>query len=200
MSVVAARVYKDVIVMSADSIMCNGWSKSTNTNFVKINAINEMVLGGCGTAEEMSLMWHYMNTHKPTNATEKEVLNFIIEFSKWKKDLTGNGCVDNVYLLVYDGHLFKIQSMFVYEINNYCAIGAGEDFSNTALHLGHSPSKAVKVACDLCCFVSEPIIEYVIHKETGLVEKEKYIKQKWIMSSDDSDKQVTDLTTYHFEN
>jgi hypothetical protein len=50
--------------------------------------------------------------------------------------------------------------MFINEIKDFAAVGAGEDFANAALYLGHSPEEAVKVACELCCFVSEPIIKY----------------------------------------
>jgi len=50
--------------------------------------------------------------------------------------------------------------MFINEIKDFAAIGAGEDFANAALYLGHSPEEAVKVACELCCFVSEPIVKY----------------------------------------
>lgn len=165
MSVVAARVYDDKIVIAADSILTNGWSKSTNNNFTKMNKDNGMIIGGCGKAEELSLMWHYMSTHKPSEATEKEILNFIIEFSKWMNDLTGSSNINNTYLLAYEGHLFEIEDMFVFEINEYRAIGAGEDYSNAALYLGHTPKEAVKVACDLCCYVSEPIIEFVMYKD-----------------------------------
>ena len=55
--------------------------------------------------------------------------------------------------------------MFVHEISDYIAIGAGEQFANAALYLGHTPKEAVKVACDLSCYVSEPIIEYSMRKE-----------------------------------
>lgn len=119
MSVVAAKVYADRVTMAADSIMTKGWSK-TNNNFVKINEINDMIVGGCGLSQEVSLMWHYMTTHKPASATERDILDL--------------------------------------------AVGAGEDFANAALHLGHTPKEAVKVACDLCCYVCEPIIEYSMIK------------------------------------
>ncbi len=165
MSVVAAKVYTDRIVMAADSIIVSGWSKNPNNKFVKLNEINKMIVGGCGSAEEQSLMWHYMNTHKPESATEKDILSFIIEFSKWKNDFVGNNQINNVYLIAYQGHLFQIENMFVSEIQEYAAIGAGEDYFNTALYLGHSPKEAVKVACDLCCFVSEPIIEFTMIKD-----------------------------------
>lgn len=163
MSVVAAKVYADRVTMAADSIMTKGWSK-TNNNFVKINEINDMIVGGCGLSQEVSLMWHYMTTHKPASATERDILDFIVEFSKWKRDLTGDGSVQNTYLIIFESHLFEIEHMFVFEIKDYVAVGAGEDFANTALHLGHTPKEAVKVACDLCCYVCEPIIEYSMSK------------------------------------
>lgn len=163
MSVVAAKVYADRVTMAADSIMTKGWSK-TNNNFVKINEINDMIVGGCGLSQEISLMWHYMTTHKPASATERNILDFIVEFSKWKRDLTGDGTVQDTYLIIFEGHLFEINDMFVFEIKDYAAVGAGEDFANAALHLGHTPKEAVKVACDLCCYVCEPIIEYSMSK------------------------------------
>ena len=160
MSVVAAKIYNNKIYMAADSILVYGSSKSTNGNFAKINYINDMIVGGCGYAEEISLLWHYMRTHKPESATEKDILDYFVEFSKWKKDYSGNGSITNTYLLAYQGHLFEVEHMFVYEIKDYVAIGAGMDFANAALYLGHSPKKAVKVACELSCYVAEPVIQY----------------------------------------
>lgn len=159
MSVVTAKVYKDKIVIAADSIMCRGWSKQTNHDFVKMERINDMIIGGVGEAQETSLMWHYMQTHRPAEATEKSILEFIIEFSTWKNNQISSSAVDNTYLMAYDGKLFYIQNMFVYEISEYQAIGAGEDFANAAMYLGHSSREAVKVACDLSCMVAEPILE-----------------------------------------
>lgn len=107
MSVVAAKVYDNKVVIAADSIIVRGWSKR-NTNFSKIADINGMIVGGCGTAQEISLLWRYMQTHKPETASEKDVLEFIVEFARWKKDLIGNSSVDNDYLMVYNGVLFEI--------------------------------------------------------------------------------------------
>ena len=164
MSVVAARVYKDKIIMAADSIIVRGWSKRTDHDIVKIDEINGMIVGGTGYAQELSLMWQYMATHKPASATEKDVLSFIVEFSQWKRNLIGNGNVDNTYLMAYDGHLFQIEEMLVYEVSEYSAVGAGQDFANAVLYLGNSPRDAVKVACELSCFVAEPIIEYAMQR------------------------------------
>ena len=54
MSVVAAKVFEDKVVMAADSILVKGWSKR-NSNFAKIAGINGMIVGGVGYAQEISL-------------------------------------------------------------------------------------------------------------------------------------------------
>lgn len=164
MGVVAAKVYKDKIVMAADSIVVRGRSKRIDNGIVKINKINDMIVGSTGYAQELSLMWQYMTTHKPATATEKDVLDFVIEFSRWKRELIGSYSVDNTYLMAYDGHLFQIENMLVCEVSEWIAIGTGEGFANAALYLGNNPRDAVKVACELSCFVAEPIIEYTMQK------------------------------------
>lgn len=163
MSVVAAKVYDNNIEISADSIAVRGYLKCT-TNINKIAPINGMIIGGVGTAEEISLMFRYASTHKPEQATESGVLAFITEFSKWKGDY-GDHCVNNHYLLVYGCKLFYIESMLVTEINDYWAIGAGEDFATAALYLGHSAKEAVKVSCELCCYVAEPIKTFEMDRD-----------------------------------
>lgn len=163
MSVIAARVYTDRITVAADSILVKGWSKRNN-NFSKILNINGMIVGGTGSAHECGLMWNYMETHLPASATEKDVLNFVVEFASWKKDFDGSSHVDNIYLMAFDGHLFEINHMFVHEIIDYIAVGAGEDFANAALYLGHTPNEAVKVACELSCYVCEPVVEFTMSK------------------------------------
>lgn len=117
-----------------------------------------MIIGSVGTAYESSLMWQYMRTHKPDEGTERAVLEFIVEFVRWKRELTGDATVENDYLLAYKNRLFEISGLFVHEIYDYVAIGAGRDFATAALFLGHSPEESVKAACELSCMVSEPIV------------------------------------------
>lgn len=160
MSVVAARVCNGKIVMAADSIVTRGDMKNTNGNFSKIIQENGMIIGSVGYAAEASLFWHFARTHRPDGSEERDILDYAIEFRKWKGDLEGNNEMYNTYLLAFDGHLFKIEESFVGEIYDYDAIGAGESYAYAALHLGHSAREAVKVACDLSCYVAEPIVEY----------------------------------------
>lgn len=165
MSVIAVKKYENSIDMAADSIVVRGYTKTTNGDFSKINDANGMVIGSVGSAEECSLMWHFMETHKPASSTEKDVLQFMIEFCEKKKAATGVYSSNNAYIMIYGGKAFKTEGLFVHEIMNFDAIGAGEDYALAALHLGHTPREAVKVACELCCYVSEPIIEYSVTYE-----------------------------------
>ena len=160
MSVVAVKVYKDNIQIAADSIVVYGDSKKTDGNFSKLVKVNDIIIGFVGTAEEGSLMLHYADTHKPLSASEKDMLTFMIEFSKWKSDVGVGSDINNSYIVVYDGKAFYINGMLVYEVDNYEAIGAGMDFANAAMYLGHTPKEAVKVACELSCWVAEPIVEF----------------------------------------
>lgn len=110
-------------------------------------------------------MWHYIRTHNLESAEERDVLAYIVEFAKYKNSVMGSAQIENEYLLAYKGHVFQICGLFVCEIKDYFAIGAGRDFATAALYLGHTPHEAVEVACKLSCWVSEPIVEYRMARE-----------------------------------
>lgn len=160
MSVVCAKVYKDKIIMAADSQVTTGGHLIKITNFAKIKELNGMIIGTVGSATEASLMWQYAKTHKPDDSDEKDVLTFIVEFAKWKKDYDGDTTVNNNYLIAYGGNLFSTSGLFVDKVESFQAIGCGMYFGITALHLGKTPREAVEIACKLDCFVGEPIVEY----------------------------------------
>lgn len=164
MSVVAVKVYKDRIEMASDSIMVKYWSKipKAENKFVKMQKINDMIIGGVGDAEETSLLYHYMKTHTIDNVDEKGVLDFILEFRRWKNDFTNNNSFTNTYILAFKGKAFYIENMLVVPIDDYYSIGAGEDFANGAMYMGASPREAVKASCELCAMVAEPIIQECI--------------------------------------
>lgn len=166
MSVVVCKVYKDRIEMASDSIAVRGWTKLNNAHnkIVKMMKYNDMIIGGCGLSEEISLFFHYMKTHTIENMDEKGVLDYILEFRRWKHDLTGDNNLENPYIIAYKGKVFGIDNMLVFPIEDYYAIGAGEEFASGALYVGASPKEAVKAACELCAMVSEPIICESINK------------------------------------
>ena len=166
MSVVVVKNYKDKIVVASDSIAVSGWSKvpTAENKFAKMQKINDMIIGGVGVAEETSLFFHYMKTHTIENVDEKSVLDFILEFRRWKQDLTGNNSFNNDYILAFKGKCFYISNMLIIPIDDYYSIGAGRDYSNGAMYMGATPREAVKASCALCSMVCEPVIEEVLMK------------------------------------
>lgn len=165
MSVVAVKVYTNKIEMSADSIIvCGSRKELFYNNWAKLNHINDMIIGTSGSCEEGALMWLYAKNHRPLAATERDIMEFIMEFAEWKKDRTGNCNLNNHYIIAYDSKAFYIENYLVIEVNKYSAIGAGADYALAALYLDKTAEEAVKVACDLSCFVSEPITTYVMEK------------------------------------
>ena len=165
MSVVAVKVYDDKIEMSADSIIvCGGRKELYYGVHTKINPINDMIIGTSGSCEESGLMWMYAKNHRPISATDRDVLEFFIEFVNWKSDKSSCPTLNNSYLLAFEGKVFHIQNYMVLEVDRYAAIGAGADFALAALYLDKSAPEATKVACDLSCYVSEPITTYVMER------------------------------------
>lgn len=166
MSVVVVKNYKDKIVVASDSIAVIGWSKvpSAENKFAKMQKINDMIIGGVGNAEETSLFFHYMKTHTIESVDEKSVLDFILEFRRWKQDLTGNNSFNNNYILAFKGKCFYVNGVLVIPIDDYYAIGAGADYANGAMYMGATPVEAVKASCVLCAMVAEPIIQEVLMK------------------------------------
>jgi len=160
MSVVVCKINKNTIEMASDSIVVQGWTKLNNAQnkVVKMMKHNDMIIGGCGVAEESSLLFHYMKTHTIEEMDEKNVLDYILEFRRWKNDLTGDNSFKNPYIIAYKGKAFAIEGMLVFPIEDYYAIGAGEDYASGALHMGASAREAVKAACELCAMVCEPIV------------------------------------------
>lgn len=162
MSVVVCKVKKNSIEIAADSIMTAGWCKipsQKGTPHIKMQRFKDIIIGGCGLAEENSLIFHYLKTHCIEEVTEKGVLDFMLEFGKWKAHLTGGSATfSNEYILVCKGKAFAIYNMLVIPITDYFAIGAGQDYAYGALYAGASAEQAVKAACDLCAMVSEPIV------------------------------------------
>ena len=160
MSVVVCKVGKDKIEMASDSIAVKGWTKLNNAQnkVAKMVKYNDMILGGCGNTDEISLFFHYMKTHTIEKVDEKSVLDFVIEFRRWKNDLTGDNSFVNPYIIAYKGRVFAIEGMLVFPIDDYYAIGAGQDYASGALYIGATPKEAVKAACELCAMVCEPVV------------------------------------------
>lgn len=166
MSVVACRVYDNRIEIASDSITVRGWSQTKGENkHGKLFQSNGMTIGGVGLAKDTSLLRLFCSTRKPESNKESDIITFFNEFATWKKKQTDSFDIsNNVYIFIYQGKAYQFQDFFVNEIYKYMAIGAGFDFANAAMYLGHGVEKAVEVACELSIYCEKPINKFVINK------------------------------------
>lgn len=170
MSVVAAKIMDNKIIMASDSIIIGGFSRTDQERFksTKMSKVNGMLVGSCGYLQEGAMFQVFCGNRKPAGTKIKDVVEFMIDFKKWVKELSLNSDDDtkkmlsNQYIIAFDSTLWVINGIDVIPVKDYYAIGAGEDYALAAMHLGCTPREAVKVACDMSCYVSDPILEETI--------------------------------------
>jgi ATP-dependent protease HslVU (ClpYQ) peptidase subunit len=159
MSIVACRILENGFDIVADSITTRGntQTKGQTTTRSKLFEVNEMIIGGVGFARESALFHLFAKTHTPVRADESGFLEYLSEFSDWKKKKTNDANLENSYLVGYRGKVFVLNQWLVEEVRTFEAIGAGERFALAALHLGHSAEKAVETAIELSIYCEYPI-------------------------------------------
>jgi ATP-dependent protease HslVU (ClpYQ) peptidase subunit len=163
MSVVAARRYPDKLFFASDSIRVSGMTQETSRvaghEQGKLFQTNGLVIGSVGYIMELSFMQLFARNHKPSAATVEAVLDFMLEFYSWAKSKDDCFGRHNNYLIGMEREIFRVSDSYLVEtINEFSAIGAGEDFALTAMHLEKNPEEAVGIANRLCIFCSEPVI------------------------------------------
>lgn len=159
MSVIAVKVEADKITIAADSIIIKDDLK--RTNFQKLRDLGHIIVGGCGSAEELSLFFEFAKCSKDKLTSDYAVQKFMNKFSAFKRAYTDDNKINNAYIIIYDKHVYEVDGMFVQEVKDYTAIGEGEAYALAALHLGHDV-EAVQAACKFSCFVSEPIVSFEV--------------------------------------
>lgn len=159
MSIIACQIVKGGFKIAADSIEVHGYTqaKGKNTTFSKMFEINDLTVGSSGYMEEISLFRIFAKTHRPSEATEESMLEFLSEFSDWKSKKMDNNKIENSYLIGINYKIFLVEEWLIQTVKTYAAIGAGSDFALAALYLGHSVKKAVKTAIELSIFCEPPI-------------------------------------------
>jgi len=165
MSVVACRITKGGYEIAADSISVR-WAtqeKGDRSKLSKLTSINGLDIGASGDVGEIGMFYTFASTRRPERPTEAALLEFLAEFSKWKKDRIGGGDLKAAYLIGYEGHVFYVSGWCITEVATFEAIGAGMDFALAALHLGHTAEEAVEVATELSIYCEKPV--QVIRRE-----------------------------------
>ena len=160
MSVIAVKVEADKITIAADSIIIKDDLK--RTNFQKLRDFGQIIVGGCGSAEELSLFFEFAKRSKDKLTSVHAVQEFMNKFATCKRAYTDDNKINNAYIIIYDKHVYEVDGMFVQEVKDYTAIGEGEPYALAALYLGHDVVEAVQAACKFSCFVSEPIVSFEV--------------------------------------
>lgn len=159
MSIVACKVTKTGFNIAADSITVRGYTQMKGQiGSPKLFRLNGVIIGAVGESYEISLLRIFAASHRLLYANESAILDYLSEFSNWKRTKTGKGDIENAYFIGRDGKVFSIESWLIQKVEKYEAIGAGMDFSLAALHLGHTVEQAVKTAIELSIYCEPPII------------------------------------------
>lgn len=163
MSVVAARKYSDKLVFASDSIRVSGFYRKETQRVAgheqgKLFEVNGLIIGSVGYIMELNFMQMFARNHKPAAPTTESVLDFMLEFYGWAKSKDDGFGKRNEYLIGFENEIFRLVDTYLVEkINEFSAIGAGEDFALTAMYLDKNPEEAVHIANQLCIFCSDPI-------------------------------------------
>ena len=160
MSVIAVKVDSNRIRIAADSILIKDDLK--RTNFKKLFKFKDIIVAGCGSAEELSLFFKFAEEFTPASCDIDGIRDYMQTFSDVLEDYYNDRKINNDYIIIYKGHVYEVEGMFVQEITDYTAIGEGEAYALAALYLGHDVFEAVQAACKFSCFVSEPIVSFEV--------------------------------------
>ena len=165
MSVVACKVYNDRYEIASDSIIVFGYSqiKGKNMDLVKLIEGNGVIIGYSGISAELEMMRIFLKNHHPKEESTEAILDFVEEFVQFMKKKTDSEYRKfyGVMLIGLDNKVFYFNDWCATIVTEYCAIGAGMDYANTALYLDHTVEKAVEVATELSIYCEKPIVKKV---------------------------------------
>lgn len=165
MTVIAARIYGSQISFAADRQTTAAFRKVTEQELRlgKLAAVNGMTIGGAGLKSHSMWLISYARNHAPLTATEVDVSQFMLEFTEWMRKKEAGFANQNQFLIAYKKKLFNVfDSLSVFEVPEYAAIGSGQDFAVAAMHMGSRPVDAVKVAAELDLYCSGEV-DSIIH-------------------------------------
>lgn len=172
MTVVVVKNFKDKIVIGADS-QHSQWSGFKHNHDAPDNAkIWEVTpgwyIGVTGSVEDGMLFREFCGTHHPKNPTKSSIMDFYAEFVDWSRDKTkGTVTVDSAYLMIYEKKIFCIYGFCVYIVEDFYAIGSGQEIATGVLEVydkSDCVKKAVLAACKYNAYCSEPMRIYEIAK------------------------------------
>lgn len=161
MTTIAAKIIDDTIYIGADSRVSFGYEYTKVDQTMESSKIcegSDMVIAGTGTLSECSLIQLYAKDHSIGCGGQLRVLEWLLEFSKWKKSKVDDYSINNSYIIAHKSGLYKTWGTSVELMKNFTALGSGGSYAFTALHLGKSLREALEVSCELDPYTEGPIV------------------------------------------
>lgn len=159
MSVVAVKKVARKIIIGADSIRVTGYTQEKSKDAKLVRLRDGTIVGTAGYCKDLTLLTVYAETHSiEREVNETKLMSFIVDFIRWAKILDSSYCLGSDFIFITEGRIYLVASdLFMREIEDYYAIGAGADYALSALFLGSSVEKAIEVACELSIYCEKPI-------------------------------------------
>lgn len=164
MSVVVVMKTDDEHILVADSAMSTPSFVNIKAG-VKIHRIGEdVILGFCGNPEVLTMFKAHVQEN-PIGAVEtfdeSRAYAYMSDFYDYIGtkgfSVMGESAENFEVAIITPWRILVIERYFVQEVENYFAIGSGDEVAKSALHLGKSAEEAATVACELTPWCSLPL-------------------------------------------
>jgi ATP-dependent protease HslVU (ClpYQ) peptidase subunit len=160
MTVIAVQKVNDKIEIAYDSRITRDYEKlDSSIVFDKVITYNNILIAVAGGFNENILLREYLKNNELPNSKN---MQFVIELMKgyfdYYVELTKSK-PECEYIVIKDKKAYFVDGNFsnIWEIKDFKAIGSGEKYATTALHLGKNVFEAVAIACQLDVGCGEPI-------------------------------------------
>lgn len=171
MSVVVVSRGESENVIVADSALSSHNLTTTNSSIKVFDVTPDVYVGFAGNPEMVTIFKVFTNKNTFPHAiglTEETLSSYLFSFyaeaARRGFDISDSDPESLLRTNLSAGvitpyTIFSIEGYFIQEVPDYYAVGSGEDIAMTAMALGQSPVDAVRIACQLNPWCSEPIIE-----------------------------------------
>jgi len=155
MSVIAVKKTKAQIEIASDSQVTSGNIKELKAGAKTIN-VKGLFVATVGYAKINNLLRVFAESNSPQGSREVDIMAYFIKFKNWIVDDLKQGAnlfEYNDFIIIYKKRIWFFSDFYIYEINEFKAIGSGKQFAMASLELGTSAKMAVRITCkhDLYC-------------------------------------------------
>lgn len=167
MSVIAAKKYKDKIVIGSDQ-QISFWrdkEKKDEKVPIKLHKISDnIIFGSAWSCAESNCMKMFLEHYEPKLVTDlKSVFEMIKQFKEWWKYYWWNERCENEYILITNSKIYQIIWWdYIEEVDEFTAIWSWWMKAMACLHTWADIETTLKAVCAYDLFCSEPIILYTV--------------------------------------